>query len=184
MVSSPMAKLIIVAALSCLTFACVSQKRYCVGQGGHLASVHGQVEYTFLQKLTKTTRPFWIGLTDCQREGYWIWSDGSKLDFNYWNIWEPNNLNRNEDCVHANWPGLDAMARSTAVQAEVPSHTSRPFQVGEVSGPHLHGFRFGLGWLSGDLVPRWEVLIRQWDIGFPELPCCTPFAQPGVHPDG
>ncbi|XP_061112117.1 lactose-binding lectin l-2-like [Conger conger] len=130
MVSFPMAKLILVAALSCLTFArkCENScppgwksfnercfkyitrscdwakaERYCVGQGGNLASVHSQVEYTFLQKLTKTTRPFWIGLTDCQREGFWFWSDGSKMDFRHWNTREPNNLKRNEDCVHANW---------------------------------------------------------------------------------
>ncbi|XP_064202686.1 lactose-binding lectin l-2-like [Anguilla rostrata] len=84
----------------------VQAESFCVSQGGNLASVHSAEEFQFLKDLCKAAdpqeNPFWIGLTDCQKEGTWMWSDGSKVDYQRWNSGEPNNLS-DEDCVHSNW---------------------------------------------------------------------------------
>ncbi len=40
----------------------------------------------------------WIGLTDLDQEGVWVWADGSTPDYLNWNGGEPNNAG-NEDCV-------------------------------------------------------------------------------------
>ncbi|XP_014022967.1 galactose-specific lectin nattectin-like [Salmo salar] len=57
---------------------------YCVAQGGNLASVHSENEHKFIQKLVKSQDPAerytWIGLYDTDKEGRWMWSDGSKMD--------------------------------------------------------------------------------------------------------
>nr|BAC54022.1 C-type lectin 1 [Anguilla japonica] len=81
---------------------------YCMIRGGHLASVHSNVEYQFLRELNKASDPqdsmFWIGLTDIRKEGTWVWSDGSAVDFTTWNPGQPDDWQGNEDCVHANVP--------------------------------------------------------------------------------
>ncbi|XP_038871358.1 galactose-specific lectin nattectin-like [Salvelinus namaycush] len=57
---------------------------YCVAQGANLASVHSENEHKFIQKLVKSQDPAerytWIGLYDTDKEGRWVWSDGSLMD--------------------------------------------------------------------------------------------------------
>ncbi|XP_066577764.1 lactose-binding lectin l-2 [Amia ocellicauda] len=80
---------------------------FCLSGGGNLASVHSEEEHTFLKQLIKKSdnaeNPTWIGGTDCQKEGVWHWSDGTKWDFTKWNGGEPNNLNI-ENCLHMDFP--------------------------------------------------------------------------------
>nr|XP_029519612.1 galactose-specific lectin nattectin-like [Oncorhynchus nerka] len=56
----------------------------CVAQGANLASVHSENEHKFIQKLVMsqdpTERYTWIGLYGTDKEGRWMWSDGSKMD--------------------------------------------------------------------------------------------------------
>ncbi|KAJ8337083.1 hypothetical protein SKAU_G00383030 [Synaphobranchus kaupii] len=79
----------------------------CQKLGGNLASVHTEDDYSFLKDLVKkldaTAPSFWIGMSDCQKEGTWMWSDGTRVDFTLWNPGEPNNVGE-EDCVQGNWP--------------------------------------------------------------------------------
>ncbi|KAG7455092.1 hypothetical protein MATL_G00252710 [Megalops atlanticus] len=86
----------------------VDAESHCLKLGGNLASVHSEEEHQFLRELYKrndpTESPFWVGLTDRQKEGTWLWSDGSEVDFTRWNSHEPNNNLLGEDCVHTNWP--------------------------------------------------------------------------------
>ncbi|MCB9746279.1 MAG: VCBS repeat-containing protein [Alphaproteobacteria bacterium] len=42
----------------------------------------------------------WIGLSDRDTEGSWLWVDGSGLDNADWSEGEPNNYGDGEDCVH------------------------------------------------------------------------------------
>lgn len=51
---------------------------------------------------------WWIGLGDAVVEGTFVWVDGSPLEFESWNMGEPNNFYAEEDCVHfsGNQPGL------------------------------------------------------------------------------
>ncbi|XP_024001430.2 galactose-specific lectin nattectin-like, partial [Salvelinus sp. IW2-2015] len=61
---------------------------YCVTQGANLASVHSEAEHQFIKILIKMFDPAefytWIGLSDIVKEGRWMWTDGSKVDFTDW----------------------------------------------------------------------------------------------------
>ena len=41
----------------------------------------------------------WIGLSDLDRETYFIWSDGSPVAFVHWADGEPNGFSDAEDCT-------------------------------------------------------------------------------------
>ncbi|XP_068736596.1 uncharacterized protein [Montipora capricornis] len=70
----------------------------CATQGANLPSVHSQEENVFLQNLHNGENG-WLGLSDINSEGTFVWSDGTRFDFHYWATNQPNNF-RNEDCVH------------------------------------------------------------------------------------
>ena len=74
-----------------------SQSR-CAALGANLPSVHSQEENIFLQNLHNGENG-WLGLSDIKSEGTFVWSDGTRFDFHYWAMNQPNNF-RNEDCVH------------------------------------------------------------------------------------
>ncbi|XP_026011319.1 ladderlectin-like [Astatotilapia calliptera] len=79
---------------------------YCLSQGAHLVSIHNMEEDNFVRSLIRNSDPderaTWIGLSDIHREGRWMWSDGSVVDFFNWKKGEPNNRG-NEDCVTRNY---------------------------------------------------------------------------------
>ncbi|KAM9340540.1 lactose-binding lectin l-2-like [Symphorus nematophorus] len=79
---------------------------YCVSQRANLVSIHSPEEQNFIKDLVKnfdhSEGPTWIGLSDTQKEGGWMWSDGSAVDFVFWHKTEPNNLGGKEDCVQNN----------------------------------------------------------------------------------
>ncbi|XP_068736600.1 uncharacterized protein [Montipora capricornis] len=70
----------------------------CSTVGANLPSVHSQEENVFLQNLHNGENG-WLGLSDINSEGTFVWSDGTRFDFHYWATNQPNNF-RNEDCVH------------------------------------------------------------------------------------
>lgn len=53
----------------------------------------------FVQSL-HGSRHSWLGLSDVNDEGSFLWSDRTALDFHRWADGQPNNIH-NEDCVHA-----------------------------------------------------------------------------------
>ena len=61
----------------------------CVSIGGHLASVHNAEDAKAVSELCLSHLGegggCWIGLSDQGHEGSFEWSDGSPLDFEYWN---------------------------------------------------------------------------------------------------
>ena len=52
----------------------------CESEGGHLASVHSQEENQFIEDISGNYT--WLGGTDVDTEGQWIWVDGSPFDWN------------------------------------------------------------------------------------------------------
>lgn len=46
------------------------------------------------------TKRYWVGATDFEHEGYWTWSDNTKVDATFFFPGEPNNGNSRseEDC--------------------------------------------------------------------------------------
>ncbi|XP_040887714.1 ladderlectin [Toxotes jaculatrix] len=61
---------------------------YCQFDGANLASVHSYEENHFVMSLTRgNTYDFpeaWIGGSDVIHPGFWMWSDGSKFDYENW----------------------------------------------------------------------------------------------------
>ncbi|XP_047466489.1 ladderlectin-like [Mugil cephalus] len=85
-------------------------ERYCTYHRANLASVHSRNEYAFLRRLvyyrTRSNTPFWVGGTDSQRNGLWLWSDGSRFTkFRLWSRGEPNNSGGREGCMMMNFRG-------------------------------------------------------------------------------
>ncbi|XP_075962489.1 C-type lection lectoxin-Enh3-like [Anarhichas minor] len=80
---------------------------YCVSEGANLVSIHSLEEHNFINFLIKNFDPAegrtWIGLSDTQKEGRWMWSDGSAVKFVFWHGGEPNNVAGVEHCVHYNF---------------------------------------------------------------------------------
>lgn len=68
-----------------------------------LVSIGSFEEQVFLHQTFRTAEGLWIGLTDEQQEGVFLWSDGTPLTFTNWAPpAEPNNSG-NEDYVLMNW---------------------------------------------------------------------------------
>uniref|UniRef100_A0A3P9MVY0 C-type lectin domain-containing protein n=1 Tax=Poecilia reticulata TaxID=8081 RepID=A0A3P9MVY0_POERE len=72
----------------------------------NLVSIHSLEEHNFVNTMIKSfdlTQAFtWIGLTDLHKEGSWMWSDGSKMDFLLFEEGQPDNADANENCGHTN----------------------------------------------------------------------------------
>lgn len=79
---------------------------YCVSQRANLVAIHSLEEHKFIKDLTEnfdhTQGYTWIGLSDTQKEGGWMWSDGSAVDFVLWYTGQPDNHEGLEDCAHIN----------------------------------------------------------------------------------
>ncbi|XP_069550964.1 lactose-binding lectin l-2-like [Brachyistius frenatus] len=79
---------------------------YCRSVGTNLVSIHSLEEENFVNFLIKNFDPAqgysWVGLSDIHKEGAWMWSDGSAVDFTFWSPGEPNNSIKTEHCVHSN----------------------------------------------------------------------------------
>uniref|UniRef100_A0A8C4IJW2 C-type lectin domain-containing protein n=1 Tax=Dicentrarchus labrax TaxID=13489 RepID=A0A8C4IJW2_DICLA len=83
----------------------------CRQKGGDLVQIDSreeQVKHTALklsEKMNFDDDMFWIGLTDSEKEGTWLWVDGSLLNesLTFWNGSEPDNWTvldpDGEDCV-------------------------------------------------------------------------------------
>ncbi|XP_035516564.1 CD209 antigen-like protein E [Morone saxatilis] len=69
----------------------------CLQRGADLIVINSKEEQDFTRKFNKV---MWIGLTDRETKGMWIWVDGTPLDKSYWGWFEPNNRG-NEDCAES-----------------------------------------------------------------------------------
>ncbi|XP_071348975.1 macrophage mannose receptor 1-like isoform X1 [Trachinotus anak] len=69
---------------------------YCMTVGGDLLSIHSYAE---LEMLPDCDIEVWIGLSAPDPVTGYVWSDGSPLQFQHWEINEPNNKNNVESCV-------------------------------------------------------------------------------------
>ncbi|XP_022786569.1 uncharacterized protein LOC111326757 [Stylophora pistillata] len=70
----------------------------CATLGANLPSIHTEEENVYVQSLHGGEHS-WLGLSDVNSEGKFVWSDGTPYDFHYWAEHQPNNFHE-EDCVH------------------------------------------------------------------------------------
>ena len=86
-------------------------EEFCVSKGGHLASVNSQFEHNQLKELLKDEKKVqfvWLGGSDEEEEGAWVWSNGAAWRYpGYvwpWGSGEPDGL-RGENCLFLMWSG-------------------------------------------------------------------------------
>lgn len=70
----------------------------CSGLGASLPSIHNQEENVYVQSL-HGGKHSWLGLSNINSEGKFLWSDGTPFDFQYWAEHQPNR-SLDKDCVH------------------------------------------------------------------------------------
>ncbi|HTO09840.1 MAG TPA: C-type lectin domain-containing protein [Myxococcota bacterium] len=76
---------------------------YATSLGGHLVVIDDQAEQDALVAQFGGTEPFWIGLTDTQIEGTFMWVNGDPLTYTNWLPGEPNNSGGVENYGEMNW---------------------------------------------------------------------------------
>ncbi|KAK2863301.1 hypothetical protein Q5P01_002834 [Channa striata] len=78
----------------------------CRSMSSHLASVQSIDEYHSIQKMiadaTHEYKQTWIGGSDAQHDGVWLWSDGETMKFTKWCKGEPNNRQGSQHCLQMN----------------------------------------------------------------------------------
>ncbi|XP_031151489.1 hepatic lectin-like [Sander lucioperca] len=84
-------------------------RNLCKEQHGDLVKIDSREEQTFLElklreKMNEDEDKFWIGLTDSETEGTWLWADGSPLDtsLTFWSSGETE-----PEPEPDNWTGED-----------------------------------------------------------------------------
>ncbi|XP_078118853.1 galactose-specific lectin nattectin-like [Sander vitreus] len=89
--------------------AWIDAETFCQTAGGHLASIHSDEEHKFLKdylnQVTGTIPEAWIGGTDAVKVFTWIWTDGSKFNFQIFNAGQPDNAGGAELCLEMNFQG-------------------------------------------------------------------------------
>ncbi|XP_059832555.1 C-type lectin BPL-like isoform X3 [Hypanus sabinus] len=92
--------------------------------GGHLASIHWEEHNQFIQDLIKRNNPAqtstWIGLSDCHKEGVYLWTDGSATDFTKWKHDQPEGKEERENCVITNSEGIGGTWDDRVCSDELP----------------------------------------------------------------
>ena len=73
---------------------------FCREEGGHLATVNTNATKEFvLEGLTRRNLDWiWIGGNDLEDEDFWMWTDCTPWEAEFWGPGEPNNSN-NQDCL-------------------------------------------------------------------------------------
>ncbi|XP_067381173.1 type-2 ice-structuring protein-like [Channa argus] len=82
-------------------------EKNCQSIGGNLASVHNTYEYHEIQRLITTAtheyKATWIGGSDAQQEGTWLWSNGRSLQYTNWCPRQPDNFRGTQHCIQINY---------------------------------------------------------------------------------
>ena len=73
-----------------------SAGEFCASRGGHLATIQDAFENQFISSLGSDN--IWLGATDEEKEGTWLWITGEPWKYTNWDAGEPNNMgNTGED---------------------------------------------------------------------------------------
>lgn len=79
----------------------------CMNIGAHLATIFDSGENAFVHNFIGTNAEVWLGATDNDVEGDFVWVTGERLadTFEHWNGGEPNNSG-GENCLEMRTDGL------------------------------------------------------------------------------
>lgn len=90
-------------------FVCARRTNYATGAaicqalGAHPVKIDTLAENDWLHRTARgiSAQDFWIGLTDIETEGEFVWYDGTTADaWSNWGGGEPNDYGAGEDCAH------------------------------------------------------------------------------------
>uniref|UniRef100_A0A3Q2ZYF5 Type-2 ice-structuring protein-like n=1 Tax=Kryptolebias marmoratus TaxID=37003 RepID=A0A3Q2ZYF5_KRYMA len=87
-----------------ISISWANAQRNCVSMQASLASVHSFEEYHFVRNLVNGLVQAWLGGSDAQEEGTWLWSDGTPFHYSQWCHGEPNNM-AGQHCLQMNYGG-------------------------------------------------------------------------------
>ncbi|XP_053713142.1 CD209 antigen-like protein E isoform X2 [Synchiropus splendidus] len=78
-------------------------RNFCVERGADLVVINSREEQEFTNQFVRIT---WIGLSQQQDNGQWVWVDGTLLTRSFWSPGEPNDFegieeNCTEICEHS-----------------------------------------------------------------------------------
>ena len=74
--------------------------RTCKDLGGHLVTISSRAENDFVFRVVARHASVWIGYSDTQREGRWVWVGGSRTRFVNWGPGQPDNWQGREEFAH------------------------------------------------------------------------------------
>ncbi|XP_078527621.1 uncharacterized protein LOC144799886 [Lissotriton helveticus] len=75
-------------------------RQWCMSHKSQLVSVNSREEQVFINGRSRNSDDtFWIGYSDYQKEGQWLWEDGSSNILNFWKRREPDNYKGVENCA-------------------------------------------------------------------------------------
>ncbi|XP_060729557.1 type-2 ice-structuring protein-like [Tachysurus vachellii] len=116
---------------NCARLDWASAETFCQKFDAHLVSIHSENEYQQIKALIRThdptENPTLIGLSDCQKNNTFFWSDGTKLTFTKWNPGQPDNKNSIECCVQMNYANYKNWN-------DFPCYIQHPFVCAKKSG--------------------------------------------------
>ena len=72
-------------------------RQQCLQRNATLGSIHNAGEDAFLGSLSQSDH-LWIGMTDQHLEGNWSWVDQTQLDYERWDVNQPNNVLQAQHC--------------------------------------------------------------------------------------
>ena len=98
-------------------------QEFCFGHGGYIAEIKSEKGEEVLHHFLMEKGNYWIGLTDLDIEGKWIWATTHEVaSYTNWDSGEPNNEG-GEDCaikIGNGWLDLDCDLNTSG--APMPIH--------------------------------------------------------------
>ncbi|XP_057244642.1 C-type lectin domain family 17, member A-like [Malurus melanocephalus] len=88
---------------SCFSFSRESRswggaRDACAKFGAHLVVLSSEKEQVFVMENLQGNNSYWLGVKIRHREGNWVWVNGEKPNFGFWDVWEKDPERSQKEC--------------------------------------------------------------------------------------